>query len=205
VRPGTHELDDATNRVILWVNVEEALYRDTGTGGVFADGADVVYPDAVSVIALVGEAIDNVEVVVDALVVCGKEGASPFGAAKVREVDNVSDGTARRSWSDGLLLVKLVVEQDVLVPVALSPPALVAVGGAGVGKRGDDLRGRVAVLQGRIVHGDGVLVVADADVASTEPSVGAVVRHTLSIVDVSVLASATRRCGFAGVGKVNVL
>jgi len=205
VRPSTNELNDSTNRVILGVDVEETLSLDALTSRVLANAANVVYPDTSAVVALVGETVDNVEVVVDTLAVGGVESTGGLGVAEVGEVDDVSDGAAGRSGTDSFLLVKLVVQEDVLVPVALSPPSLMAVGGTGVGEGGDDLRGGVAVLHGGVVDGHGVLVVADADVAAAELAVGTVVGNTLGIVYISVLASTTGRGWLARVLEVDVL
>ena len=205
MRPSTNELNDSTNRVILRVDIEEALGLNALAGGVLANAADIVYPDTSAVVALVGESIDDVEVVVDTLAVGGVESASGLGVAEVGEVNDVGDGAAGRSGTDSFLLIKLVVQENVLVPVALSPPSLVAVGSTGVREGGDDLGGGVSVLHGRVVDGHGVLVVADADVAAAELSVRAVVGHTLGVVNVSVLASTTGRGWLAGVLEVNVL
>jgi len=205
VRPSTNELNDSTNRVILGVDVEETLGLDALSGGVLANAADIVYPDTGAVVALVGETVDDVEVVVDTLAVGGVESTGCLGVAEVCEVDDVGDGAAGRSGTDGFLLIKLVVQEDVLVPVALSPPSLMAVGSTGVREGRDDLRGRVTVLHGGVIDGHGVLVVADADVAAAELAVGTVVGHTLGIVNVSVLASTTGRGWLARILEVDVL
>ena len=115
------------------------------------------------------------------------------------------DRVSRGSGAVALLLVEFVVEEHVLVPVALCPPALVAVRGAGVGEAGEDFRGRVAVFLGGVVDGEGIFVVADADVAAAETAVRAVVGYALRVVDVAVLAGAAGGGGLGGVREVDVL
>lgn len=205
MRPGSNKLNNTTNRVVLGVDVEETLSLDALSSRVLADAADIMHPDTSTVVALVGKSIDDVEVVVDALAVSGEESTGSLGVAEVGEIDDVGDRAAGCSWTDGLLLIELIVQEDVLVPVALSPPSLMAVGSAGVGESRDDLRCRVAVLHGGVVDGDGVLVVANANVATAELSVRTVVGDTLSIVYVSVLASTAGRSRLARVGEIDVL
>ena len=54
-------------------------------------------PDTSTVVALVGPAIDDVQVVVDSLGIRGVEVTGPLGVAKIREVDDVSDRAAGSS------------------------------------------------------------------------------------------------------------
>lgn len=127
VRPSTNKLHDTAYRVVLRVDIEEALDRDTLASRVFADGANVVYPDTSTIVALVGESINDVQVVVNTLAVSGVECSGGFRVAQVGKVDDVGDWATGRSWTDSFLLIELVVKQNVLVPVALCPPTLMAV------------------------------------------------------------------------------
>lgn len=69
-----------------------------------------MHPEACPVVALVCKAIDDVQVVVDALVVGGEECASRFWVTQVSEVNDVCDWATRRSGPLAITLVKLVVE-----------------------------------------------------------------------------------------------
>ena len=203
--PRSNEGDSALARIVLGVDVEERLRSHALARGILLDRADVVHPDAVAVVGLVRKAVDNVQVVVDALLVGGPEVACVLGVLQVGEVGDVGHGAAGGGCAGLVLLVQLVVEQDVLVPVALGPPALVHVRGAGVGQLGEDLGRGLAVLGGGVIDGDGVLVVTDADVAATVAAVRAIVGHALGIVHVAVLAGTAGGTGVCGVLEVDVL
>ena len=58
--PRADKLHHAADRIVLGVDVEEALDRDFGARGVFGDGAHIVDPDTGSVVGLVREPINNI-------------------------------------------------------------------------------------------------------------------------------------------------
>lgn len=84
-------------------------------------------PDTSAVVGRVHDVVLDVEVVVDGFVVGGLEESGVLGVAEVREIGDVGDWDAVCGASDAARLVELVVEEDVLVPVALGPPTLVSV------------------------------------------------------------------------------
>ena len=107
-----------------------------------------------------------------------------------------------------MALVELVVHDDMGLPELVGDPALVGVRGADVGSAGDDAASTDTLLVGDVVDGEGVLVVAVADVTSLKMVrcaldeiwkietyvvlfVGSAVDNALSIVGVSVLGCAT--------------
>ena len=98
-----------------------------------------------------------------------------------------------------LLLVKLVVEQQVLVVVA-QRPALVGVGGTVVGGAGELAGHRAAV---DVDDGEGVLVVVEADLLVLVGDLGALVDDALGVVDVAVGGDAAGVLGTARVGDVD--
>lgn len=167
------------------MHVEEGNRLHTASVRVLADGAYILNPHASTVVGLEHDSVFDVEIVVNSAVVGGLEGAGPLGLSQVGQVDDVGDGNA--VCDNPLDFVKLVVEKDELVPVALGPPALVSVGGAGVLKTAEHLG---VSLVGRVPDGDGVLVVGDADVAAVVLLVRSVVGNTLSIVSVAIRAGA---------------
>lgn len=205
MRPGTDEGHGTLTSVILGVDIEESLNGDLAAGGVLLDGADVVDPETITIVRLVSKAVDDVQVVVNTLLVGGEEVTGVLGVLEIRKVSDVGNGSARRSRAGLVLLVEFVVEQDVLVPITLGPPTLVGVRSTGVGELGENLGGRLAIFGSGVVDGNGVLIVANADVAATVAAVGAVVGNTLSVVDVAVLASTAGSGGLARVLEVDVL
>jgi hypothetical protein len=90
--------------------------------------------------------------------------------SQVLDIPDVGDGVAILGGTVAAELVELVVHNEVLLPLGVEDPALVGVGGALVRGDGDD--GRVGGV-GRIVDGEGVLVVTVADVTAGEAGVGA--------------------------------
>jgi hypothetical protein len=99
------------------------------------------------------------------------------------------------------------------LPVEVVDPALVGEGGAFVGGAGDDLGvllvadivAKLGLVVGHVresrsnVHGEGVLVVAVADVGTVVLLIGAAVDQTLRVVHIAILAVATQVNGIAGV------
>jgi hypothetical protein len=99
-------LHNSTNRVVLGVDVKETLNSNLAASGVLADRADVVNPDTCAVVALVGQAVNDVQVVIDTLAVCGVERSSPLGRLEISEVNNVGDRVARSSRAIAFLFTK---------------------------------------------------------------------------------------------------
>lgn len=155
--------------------------------------------EAGAVVGLVSLAVDDVLVVVNAVMVRLVE-TSLLGGGERRDVPDVSDKEAIVSGRDTVILVVLVVEDQELLPLLVEQPTLVGVGGTLVGGTGDD--GGVGLVSD-VVDGEGVLVVAVADLAALVLSVGTVVDDTLSIVDVAILRVASRASGVGGVGQIN--
>jgi hypothetical protein len=156
--------------IIFRVHVHESNMLDAAPIGVLADRSDVRHPDACAVVGLEHDAVGDVQVVVNGLVVGALEGACPLGVAQVGQVDDVGDGDAVRDHAFDF--VELVVQQDELVPVALGPPPLVCIRGSGVLESAEHLR---VGFVGRVPDGDRIFVVGDADVAAIVAAVGAVV------------------------------
>jgi hypothetical protein len=62
----------------------------------------------------------NIKVMVDGLDICATEIARIFWIPQIAEVHNVCYGVASRGWTDFIDLVKLIVDENVLMPVFLS-------------------------------------------------------------------------------------
>jgi hypothetical protein len=158
--------------VVLREDIEESDLFDLAAVGVLGNGAHIKDTETGLVVGLVGETFVDVLVVVNrsnrALVI-----ARVLGLLQVGDVPDVSDREAVPGGRVGsgavgveLTLVKLVVHNEVSLPHGVENPALVGVGGTDVRSAGDDLSGLGAVLVGRIVDGEGVLVVAVADISA---------------------------------------
>lgn len=80
-----------------------------------------------------------------------------------------------------------------------------AIGGARVGKTAENFGCWVALLATRVVNGDRIFIVADADVAASVTTVWAFIGDALSVVHVPVLSGASGRFGVLGIGEINVL
>jgi hypothetical protein len=103
-----------------------------------------------------------------------------------------------------LALIKLIVHDDVSLPHGVENPTLVGVGSSDVGCAGDDGTGVTeADLVGDIVDGQGVLVVAVADVTTIVLLVRSTVDNALSVVSVAVLTVATRDVRLSGIVHVD--
>lgn len=128
VAPGADELEGAAVGlvVVLGVDVEEAELLDEAAGGVLGEGADVDDAQAGAVVGLVGDAVDDELVVVDA-VGLGLVHARLLGVLEVADVPEVGDGVAVGGGADAVVLVVLVVEDEELLPGGVGDPALVGV------------------------------------------------------------------------------
>jgi hypothetical protein len=116
--------------IVFWVHIEEGNVLNAAAIGILADRSDVGHPNTSAVIGLEHDAVGDVKVVVHGLVIGALESTGPLGVTQVGQVNDVGD---RNPVGDHAFdLVKLVVQQDELMPVALGPPALVGICGPGV-------------------------------------------------------------------------
>lgn len=213
VGPGTRIPEGLTasgKRVVAGEDVEVGDLLDAAAVGVARDGADVEDAQTGLVVGLVGEAVVDELIVVDGagggLVVAGV-----LGGFEVGDVPDVCGWVAVLGDGVGvgfgavvdLALVELVVHDKVGLPVGVEDPALVGVGRALVGCAGDDGGGVEALLVGDVVDGQGVFVVAVADVTAVVLLVGSTVDNALGIVDVAVLGRTALLVGLGDVVDVN--
>lgn len=89
MRPCTRENDPATDSVILRVDIEESVRGNIASGWVAANRADVMHPKACTIVALVGQTVNNVQVVIDALVVDGEESSGRLRVAQIAKVNDM--------------------------------------------------------------------------------------------------------------------
>jgi hypothetical protein len=116
--------------IVFWVHIEEGDMLNPTPIGILADRSDVGHPNTSAVVRLEHDAVGDVKVVVYSLVVSALESPGPLGVTQVGQVNDVGD---RNPVGDHAFdFVELVVQQDELMPVALGPPALVGICGAGV-------------------------------------------------------------------------
>lgn len=167
--------------VVLGVDIEVADFSESGTGWVRGDGGDVDDSEAGGVVAHVGLSVDDVEVVVDGLCL-GEVDAGELGGGEVLDVPDVGRGLCVALDGGVFLLVELVVGEEV-VHAGVGDPALVGVGGAGVGGAGDDFDGG---LVGDVVDSEGVLVEAEADFLALVGGGWSGVDDALGVVDVAI-------------------
>jgi hypothetical protein len=157
-----------------------------------------------------------VKTVVDVLVVVDRAGgglvvAGDDGLLKVLDVPNVGHsetifgGTVNSSAVGvDLALVKLIVHDDVSLPVGVENPTLMGVGSSDVGcARDDGTSVTETLLVGDVVDGQGVLVVTVADVTAVVLLVRSTVDNALSVMSVAVLAVATLNVRLGGVVHVD--
>lgn len=190
VAPGTRVPDSRATTgklIILREDVEVSDLLDLAAIGELGNGADVKDTETGLVVGLVGKTLVDELVVVDGagggLVVTGV-----LGLLKVGDIPDVGDREAVLGGRVGggaggvdLTLVELIVHDKVSLPHGVKNPALVSVGSADVGSARDDLSGLGTVLVGDIVDGEGVLVVAVADVTAKVLLVRSAVHNALSI------------------------
>jgi len=203
--PGTEESDCSTALIfiIFGVHIDEACLTHALTGGILRDGGGIDDVQAVAIVGLVEKAIEDVLVVVD--------GASPTGVVSgvhgVLEIANVEDVGGRQTLGHradlGVTLVELVVHEEVLLVHLVVDNTLVNVLSTGEGCDRDDV-GSVADLVRCVIDGDGVLVVAVADVTAFIPFVRATVHQTFGIMDISITSCTARAPGVGRVGHVEV-
>jgi hypothetical protein len=183
-RPAADELEDAAtlSGVVLTVDVEPTDLVDAAAVGLLGDGRDVEDAETSAVVGLVAVVAEDVLVVVDGL--AGRlVVASLLGVLEVTDVPDEGGGVAVGTGAAAVVLVVLVVEDEELLVLGVEDPALVGVGGALVAGDGDELG---VLLVGDVVDGEGVLVVAVADLAALVLLVGALVDQALGVVDVAV-------------------
>lgn len=104
----------AANLVILGPDVEESRLLKQRTGVILVDGGDVDDAKPRAVVGLVGEALDDVLVVVDgplrALIHAAED-----GVREVLDINDVRRGVLVLRGARLLLLVELIIEQEILV------------------------------------------------------------------------------------------
>lgn len=183
---------------ILRVAIKEANLLDGITAGVTGNAGDIDDTKSRAVVGLVGETIDDVLVVVDG---AGRalEETSVDGSFEIGDVEDVGGGVAVRGRTDLFLLVELVVEKEIFHGL-IDKPALVAVGVANVRGAGDD---DGVLLVGHIHDSQSVLVECEADLALIVLLAGSSVDDALSVMYIAILANATGRRGFFGIGNID--
>lgn len=212
VTPGTRVPDSRTlarKLIVLRVDIEVRDLLDLAAVRVLGNGADVEDSETSLVVGLVGEALVDELVVVDGaggrLVVAGV-----LGLLEAGDVPDVGNGEAILCGRVGcgagrvdLALVEFVIHHEVSLPHGVENPALVSVGCTDVGSAGDDLRSVRTVLVGDVVDGEGILVVAVADVPAEVLLIWATVDDALGIVGVTILGSTASLVGLVRVVHVD--
>lgn len=188
--------------VVVGISVKVGDFADAVSCGVRGDGADVEDAKAGLVVGLVGETVVlfvcfwlvvvvvahvmfiRVVTTYDKLVVV--DGSySRFvvsgvdGILEVGDVEDVGHWQTIQSGTVGvdargvdLSLVEFIVEHQMGLPHGVDDPSLVRVCRSGVRRAGDDGASVRPVLVGHIVNGQGVFVVAIADVSAIVPLIG---------------------------------
>lgn len=190
-RPGTSVPESVTAAgldIIRRVDVKVSNLLDLGAVGELGDAGDVEDTETGLVVGLVVKTVVDVLVVVDGagrgLVVAGDD-----GLLEVLDVPDVGHGEAvlggRVNGSAvgvDLALVKLIVHDDVGLPHGIEDPTLMGVRSTDVrSARDDGTSVTEANLVGDVVDGQGVLVVAVADVTAVVFGVRAAVFDALGI------------------------
>ena len=201
VRPSTcvpECLTTAGNSIIAGEDIEVSDLLNAASIRVAGNGADVEDAQTGLVVGLVCETIVDELVVVDSASSRLVE-AAVLGSLEVGDVPDVGGRVAILGDGVGvcilatvdLTLIKLVVHDQVGLPVGVENPALVGVRCTLVRSARDDGRSVEALLVGNIIDGQCVLVVAVADIAAVVLLVRSTVDDALSIVDIAVLGRAT--------------
>lgn len=213
--PSTNEDGFATNLVIVRVGVKEASLLKEGAGIVLLNRCNIDNTEAGAIVGLEGEAVDGVLVMVNrldrGLVYATEDGPGEIWRRLLvflllgklerhtLDVDNISGGVLVGGRASHLLLVKLVVEEQVLVVVA-ERPALVRVGGTIVCGAGD-LAGHGAAAD--VNNGEGILVVVEANLLVLIGRHGSLVEDALSVMGVAIRGHAAGVLRAGRVGHVN--
>ena len=121
-------------------------------------------------------------------------------ASREGDIPDVGNRVACRTGSFLVILIVFIIEEDELLPLKIQDPSLVSVGGSLVRCAGENSG---VLLVGDIVDGQGVLVVAVANVTAYIFLIRAFVYKALSVVDITVLGSTARRCWVGDVSKVD--
>lgn len=174
--PAAEECDLTALLVILGVAVEETGLLEQLAAGLAVHGADIDNAETAAVVGLVGEAVEDVLVVVDGLD-GGLVGAGEFRFAEVLDVKDVGSGVAVGSSAGLVHLIELIVEEEEVHLDGVGEPALVGVCGTGVRSLGENL-GLATV--GDIHDGEGVFVVVEANFSAPEANIWASVDNALS-------------------------
>ena len=128
----------------------------------------------------------------------GKVVSSRENLREVGNVDDVGGGALVSGRASLLLLVKLVVEEEVLVIVRYH--TLMSIGSTIVGGAGQ-LPGHGAAVN--VDDGEGILVEVEADLLALVLDLGATVDDALGIVDIAVGRNAASVLGALGVAHVD--
>ena len=209
VAPGARVPDSRATTgklIILREDIEVGNLLDLAAVGVLGNGADIEDTETGLVVGLVGETLVDELVVVDGAG-SGLVVTSVLGLLKVGDVPDVGDRETvlggRVGGSAGrvdLTLVKLIVHDKVCLPHGVENPALVGVGCTDVGSARDDLSGVGTILVGHIVDGEGVLVVAIADVTAEIFLVRSAVHNALSVCRLELAQRSESPCQVAFIG-----
>lgn len=158
--------------------VQPGDFTDRVAGRIAGDGTDVEYPQAGAVVGLVVETIDDVLVMVDGLDLRAVD-TRVLGVLQVTNVPDVGDRVPRSGRANTPLLVELVVKNEELLVLRVQDPALVSVGSAFIADARYDVCDIGLVRD--IVNGQGVLIVAVADVSALVPLIRTSARKTLAL------------------------
>lgn len=195
--PSTIKLRGRISIVLrVTIKVRQLLHRSTSR--IRRNTTGIHHAQSRTVVGLVRNAINNILVMVD-----GPNGtlvlSSPDGVGKRRDVKNVRGGMGVLPILAALDFIQLIIEKEIL-EVRVNVPALMGVCTLAVktfvGDAGHDSR---LLLVGHVVDGEGILVVAEADLAALEVLVDAAVDDALGVVDVAVLARAAEESGLSRV------
>lgn len=195
--------DSATwQRIILGIHIKECHFLNASTSRILLDSAHIQDTKTSSVVRLVSKTVVDVLVVIDTL---------DFRLVETRvdrllQVGDVEDVAHRELISrrtGAFFLVDLVIQDQAGLPHWIVDPALVRIGCSNVRRAGDDLCGLRTGFVGYVVDGQGVFIVAVANVLAVVASVGTAVDDALGVVDVAVLRSATFGVGLGWIVEVN--
>lgn len=188
--------------IVLGVTVKVCQLLHRATSRIRRNTTGIHHAQPRAIVGLVRNTINDILVVVNgldrALVL-----ASPDGVGERRNIKNVRGGMGILAILAALDFVQLIIEKEIL-EVRVNVPSLVGVGALAVETLvGDARHDSRLLLVGHIVDGEGVLVVAEADLVTLEVLVDAAVDDALGVVDVAVLACASEEGGFGGILDVH--
>jgi hypothetical protein len=184
-RPSTHKVYGASTSlvVVLGIDVEEANFLDTSTSRVVRNRSHIQDAEAGAIVGLVCKSIRDVLVVINTfssrLVDTGL-----LRCLERRDVPNIRDRVAGCTWTDLVVLIVLVVEEEILLVFGIENYALMCVCGTFIRSDGENDRG---LLISYVVDSQGVLVVAIANFAAFKLLIRPMIDETLRIMDIAVL------------------